>query len=330
MGAAPAARCCRVRSTLCTMVFLSCTAAPASGAETFPLKPIRIVTAEPGGGADFAARLIAHGLSINLGQPVIVENRGAGNGVLAAQTVARATPDGYTLLLYSSSLWTLPLMQAVPYDPTRDFAALTLAVQSPNILVVHPAVAAKTVGELIALAKAHPGKLNYGAGTAGSSSHLGPELFKAMTGTDIVRVSYKGGGPALTGLVAGEVQLVIASAGSAAMTHVKAGRLRALATTGSQASRLLPGLPPVAATVPGFDVQTTTGVFAPSRISAPLIARLNREFARVLEHNDTQEKFLQTGVEVVASPPSVLAAKVKDDMVRLGKVIRNTGIKSDG
>src|SRR5258708_7464133 len=211
-------------------------------AQNFPHKPIRLVTAEPGGNADFVSRVLAQGLSGSLGQQVVVDNRG-GSGAIQAETVSKAAPDGYTLLSIASPFWLAPLLQAnLRYDPVRDFSPVTLATRSPSVLVVHASLPANSVRELIALAKARPGNLNYGSGPSGASSHLAPELFKSMAGIDIVRVAFKGTGPALNALIAGQVQLMFA--GSAlSMPHVKSGRFMALAVTSAQPSVFLTTLP---------------------------------------------------------------------------------------
>lgn len=298
--------------------------------QDYPNRPIQMVTSEPGGGNDFAARLIAQGLAGNLGQQVIVSNRGAAGGVIAAETVAKAPPDGYTLLFYGSNIWLMPFLRnKVPYDPVRDFAAVTLAVRAPIILVTHPSIAVTSVEELIALAKASPGRLNYGSGATGSASQIATELFKAMAGVDIAKISYKGNGPALNALIAGEVQLAFATPGSVA-PHIKSGRLKALAVTSAQPSALVPGLPTVAASgLSGYEATSIVGVFAPAKTPATLINRLNREFVRVLNRADVKERFFNVGVETVGSSPEEFAATVKSEMARLGAVIRNAGIHDE-
>ena len=217
------------------------TTVATTAAENWPQRPLRIVTSEPGGGSDFTARVVAQGLSMSLGQQVIVDNRA---GTFAAAHIMRtAAADGYTLLSYNNSLWTLPLLQTVPYDVLRDFVPVTLATRSPNILVVHPSLPLTTVRELVAHAKAQPGALNYASGTIGSTNHLAAELFKALAGVNIARIGYKGSGFAVNDLIGGQVQLMFATSGSIA-PHVKAGRLRALAVTSAQPSPLAPGCRP--------------------------------------------------------------------------------------
>ena len=295
--------------------------------QNYPNKPIRIVTSEPGGGSDFTARVLAQGLTVSLGQQVIVDNR-AGT-ITAAQIMTKAAADGYTLLSYNNSLWTLPLLQKMSYDPVRDFSPIILATRSPNILVVHPSVPVNSVRELIAFAKASPGKLNYASGTVGSSNHLAAELFKALAGVNIARIAYKGSGFAVSDLIGGQVQLMFATAGSVAQ-HVKSGRLRTLAVTSAQPSALAPGLPTLAASgVPGYESVTMYGMYAPANSPAMLINRLNQEADRFLDMPDTKERFFNAGVETVGGSPQDFAAAIKSDMARLGKVIKDAGIRAE-
>ncbi len=302
--------------------------APFAAAQSYPSKPLHIVTSEPGGGNDFAARMIAQALSVCLGQQVIVDNHGGASGAIAGEMVAKAAPDGYTLLLYGSNIWLLPFLRNnVPYDPVRDLVPITLAVRAPNILVVHPALPVKTAQELIALARKRPGALNYGTGAIGSSSQIATELFKAMGKLNIVQIPYKGNGIALNALIAGEVQLAFATPGSVA-AHIKSGRLRALAVTSSQPSPLLPGLPTVAsAGLLGYEATSIVGMFAPAKTPEAVIARLNQETVRVLNRAELKERFLKSGVETVGSTPEEFGAVVRSEMARLGKVIREANIR---
>jgi tripartite-type tricarboxylate transporter receptor subunit TctC len=307
---------------------LACGCAPFAAAQSYPGKPLHIVTSEPGGGNDFAARMIAQALSVSLGQQVIVDNHGGASGAIAGEMVAKAAPDGYTLLLYGSNIWLLPFLRnSVPYDPLRDLAPITLAIRAPNILVVHPALPVKSVQDLIALARGRPGALNYGTGAIGSSSQIATELFKAMGKLNIVQIPYKGNGIALNALIAGEVQLAFATAGSVA-AHIKSGRLRALAVTSPQPSPLLPGLPTVAsAGLPGYEATSIVGIFAPAKTPEAVIARLNQETVRVLNSAELKERFLKSGVETVGSTPEEFGAVVRSEMARLGKVIRDANIR---
>lgn len=288
----------------------------------------RIITIEAGGGNDTTARLIAQGWSGQLGQRVIVENRGGASGIIAAETVIKAAPDGYTLLSISSSLWLLPFMQSVPYELSRDLIPVALATTAPNILVVNPALPVRSVGELIALAKARPGQLNYGTAGSGSAGHMAMELFKSMARVDMVRIAYKGGAPAMTDLISGQVQLSITSTGTLG-GHVKSGRLRALAVTSARPTALAPGLPTIAsAGLPGYVLVSTYGLFAPAKTPASAITRINQDIVRGLQTTDIRERFFNTGTEVVGSTPQEFASAIQSDMTRLGTLIRDTNIRT--
>ena len=298
-----------------------------ASAQAYPTKPVRIIVTGVGSGGDFAARLIAQGVTATLGQALIVDNRGSGN--LPAEIVAKAAPDGYTLCLSAAPLWITPFLRKTAYDPLRDFAPVTLAISSPNILVVHPALPVKSVRDLIALIRAKPGALNYATSGIGASSFLAAELFKSMLRADMVRVNYKSGGLALTELISGQVQLMFANAGSVA-THLQSGRLKALAVTSAKPSALMPGLPTIAAGgLPGYELVSVQGIFAPAGTPEAVITRLNREFIPFLRRADTREKFFAAGVEVIGGTPEELAATLKSEMARLGKVIQATGIVLD-
>lgn len=302
---------------------------PDPSLPSYPSKPIRMVTVEAGGSTDFVARLIAQGLGEALGRQVVVDNRGGASGLIAKETVARANPDGYTLLTDSSALWILPLLRPVPYDPFTAFAPVTLADRSPGILVLHPSVAANSVRELIVLAKAKPAALNYSTGLPGSSNHLAAELFKALAGVDLTRVNYKGAGPALTALIAGETQVMFATSGSVA-SQLKSGRLKALAVTSAQRSALAPELPTMAeAGVPGYRSESAHAVFAPAGTPPVLIALLQREIARSLGRAEVKERLLTAGIEVVASTPAELTAAMRSESEQLGRVVRAAGIRAE-
>jgi tripartite-type tricarboxylate transporter receptor subunit TctC len=317
----------RLSLPMCLLALLT-SSAHAATAQNFPTKPIRIVTSEIGGGLDFVARLVSQGLTANLGQQVIVDNRPS--GVFTGSIVSKASPDGYTLLLNGSSFWLLPFLQSnVPYDPIRDFAPITLATSSPLMLVVHPVVPVTSVKDLIALAKARPGELNYSSSSPGTPQHIAAELFKSMAGVNIVRIPYKGAGPAIVALVAGEVQLTFSSAGAAA-PHIKSGRLRALAVASVEPSALAPGLPTVAsAGLPGFEAGSLWGFFAPAKTPVGLITRLHHEIVRVLNKPDVKEKLFNASTEVVGSSPERFAAVIKADMLRGSQVIKAAGIRAE-
>lgn len=295
-------------------------------AQNYPNKPIRLVTASVGGGTDFVSRLIANGMSPSIGQQIIVENRST---ALIGGSVAHAAPDGYTLLINGTSFWLAPLLQSKPtYDVPRDFAPISLLTTSPTLILVHSSLPARSVKELIALAKARPGQLNYGSSTLGAPTHLAGELFKSLAGVDIVRIPYSGNGPALNALVSGEVPLMFSNAGSAT-PHIESGRLRALAVASAKPSALAPGLPTVAATVPGYIVTSTYGLFAPAGTPAAIINRLNQEVVRFINTPNAKERLSQSGVEVVGSTAEHLATTVATDLRVWGKVIREVGIRAD-
>jgi len=290
------------------------------------VKPLRIVTSEAGGGNDVPARIVAQGLTLALGQQVVIENRPS--GVVPAEIVAKAAPNGYTLLFYNNALWTAPLIQATSYDMLRDFTPVSAVARAVNVLVVNSALPAKSVADLVALAKTKPGQLNYGSSGTGASNHLAAEMFRTMAQIEIVRVNYKGAGPALTALIAGELQLMFPSAG-AATPHVRAGRVKALAVTSAAPSALFPGLPAIAATLPGYESLAIYGLFAPAGTPPAIIVRLNTVVAQFLARADIQERFAAAGMDAAASTPGQLSASVQAEVARIGKVIRAAGIRVD-
>lgn len=301
-------------------------AGAASGQE-FPNKVIRVFTSQAGSPSDILSRVLATGIAPSLGQPVIVDNR---VGTVAVENVAKAPADGHTLLFYGPVVWLMPyLRDHVAWDPEKDFAPVTLATQSPNLLVVHPSLPVKSVKELIALAKARPGDLNYGSGLSGSSNHMAAELFKSMARVNIVRVPFSGPAAAFTAVIAGELQMMFPDAGSAS-PHVKSGRVRALAISTAQPSALGPGLPTIAASgVAGYESAILSAMFAPARTPVTVINRLNQEVVKVLNRPDVKERLFNSGVEVVGSSPEQLAAKMKSEMTRMGKVIKDAGIRAE-
>ena len=293
-------------------------------AQAYPATHVRIITAGAGGGSDFATRLIAGPLSVALGQQVIVENR----GLLAADIAAKAAPDGYTLLLVGQTLWMLPFMRDNVASNVTDFAPITTATETSNILVVHPAVPAKSVKALIDLARARPGEMNYAISGNASSVHIAGELFRSMAHINVARINYKGASQALTELIAGQTQYMFGVPGSI-MPHIKAGRLRALAITGAKATPLMPGLPPVAQTLPGYEVASRLAIFAPAGTPPAIIARLNREIVRALNRPEVKEKFHETQIEVVGDTPEALAAMIKSEIATTARVIKEAGIRAE-
>ena len=297
----------------------------AVSAQEYPTKPIRIVTGGIGGAADFAARLIAQGLSGSFSHPAVVENRG---GIIPMESVAKAPPDGHTLLLHGSTIWLAPLLQArVPYDPQKDFSPISLTSTSPNILVVHPSLPVKNVRQLIALAKAKPGMLNYASAGLGGSSHLAAALFNAMADVNIVGIMYKGSSAALTDLISGEVQLTF-NALPPTIPHIKTGRLKGLAVTSAQPSALLPDFPTIAASgVPGYEAVSIIGILAPAKTPAAIVNLLNQNIVRTLKRTDVKEKFFNTGVQTVGSSPEQFALGIKYEMAKWAKVFKAAGIR---
>jgi tripartite-type tricarboxylate transporter receptor subunit TctC len=308
------------------LIGLAILGAHVASAQTYPDKPIRVVASERGGGNDLAARAIAQGLAPRLGQSVVVDN--LLGGTIGGETVLNAPPDGYTLLSAGSQFWIEPLLQKTPYDVVKNFTPITLATSAPFSLYVHPSVPAKSVSELIALAKSRPGELKYGSGGSGSANHLATELLKSMAGVNIVRVPYKGAASAVIALVADEVQLMFISITLAA-PHVKSGRLKALAVASARPSALLPGLPAIAETLPGYEAVQVYGVLAAAGTPAAIIRRLNQEIVQVLTTAEVKERFFSTGVEVVASSPEEFAAFIRTEVARSGKLIRDTGIRAE-
>ena len=293
------------------------------GQDKYPSKVIRIVTATPGSNHDWGARLVAHELTPRIGQRVIVENRGS----IAVEHVAReAPPDGYTLLFYGTFVWLQPLLTKVSWDPLRDLAPITLAMSSPNVLVVHPSLPVKSVKELIALAKARPGDLNYGAGGGGSTPHIAAELFNYMAHVRIVRVNYKGSGPSMLGLLVGEVQMMFAALGPA-LSLIQQGKIKALAITTPRRSRLAPDLPTVAEALPGYVSESAIGFFAPRKTPTAIIDLLNHEILQSLKATDPQQVF-NSGVELVGNSPEEFAGFMKAEMARMSEVIKSASFSN--
>ena len=301
-------------------------AAVSATAQEYPSKTVRIVASEAGGSGDFVARLLAQGLSSALGQQVVVDNRGG--GVIAGDVVAKSPPDGHTLLLYGNTFWLLPLMRKqIPYDPYRDFIPVTLAARAVNVLVVHPSLPVKSVKDLIALARARPGELNFSSAAPGTMNHLAAELFKSMTKINIVRVAYRGSASALTAVMSGEVQMMFGAA-APVRPHIQSGRVRALAVTTATRSPAYPDLPTVAeAGVPGFEAVSAHGIFVPAKTPDSIVERLHQEIVRVLQRPESKKRLAGIGAEPVGSTPAQFAAAIKDEVTRMDKVIHEAGIR---
>jgi tripartite-type tricarboxylate transporter receptor subunit TctC len=308
---------------LCAAAILS--SASVANSQSLTNKPIRIVTAEPGGGSDFTARQIARGISSSLGQNVVVENRPS--GVIPGEVVSKATPNGHTLLVFTNILWIGPLLQKTPYDAMKDFSPVSGVASTPSVLVVPSSLPLKSVTELVDLARAKPGELNYGSTGTGSTNHLSAELFKSMARVNIVRVAYKGGSIALNGVIAGEVQMMFTTPLTGA-THVKSGRLKVLGVTSAKPSALAPGVPTLSASgLPGYDLITQYGIFAPAKTPPAIIAKLNAEVVSFLNAAETKERFFNAGLEANGSTPQELVAFMKADVAKVGKLIKDAGIR---
>ncbi|OZI22285.1 ABC transporter substrate-binding protein [Bordetella genomosp. 7] len=302
-------------------------AAWAQGA--YPSQPVRIIVPfSPGGATDIMTRLIADQLSGELGQPVIVENKPGGGTMIASDYVARAQPDGYTLLMAASSLGIAPAIYTkVNYDPVRDFAPVSQVASVVHILEVHPSVPVKTVGELVAYLKANPGKVSYGSVGTGSSTHLEAELFKHMAGVEMEHIPYKGSAPALTDLVAGRLQVMF-DAWASSGPFVKEGKLRALAVTTSQPSASVPELPTVAASgLPGYSAMPWLGLVAPAGTPPAAIDVIYGALDRILKRDEVKRKFADLGLDIIGSDPQTFAAFIKQDIGTWAKVARDSDIR---
>ena len=300
-----------------------------SQSDNYPTRPIRFIAANaPGGGLDITARAITPKLTAVLGQQVIVDNRAGAAGSVASEIVAKSAPDGYTIMVGSIGGLAVNthLYKGLGYDPLRDLAAITWAVSGSNVLVVHPSVQAKSVQELIGLAKARPGKLSYGSSGAGNAGHLAGELFKGMAGINMVHIPYKGGAPAMIDLLAGQIHLIFSSAPTA-VPQVKNGKIRGLAVTTSKRSVVLPDLPTVSeAGLPGFEADNWYGVVTTMKTPRPIIDRLNTEIVKALHAPDVKQLLLTQGLEVRTSTPQEFGAYIKTEYEKWGKVIRTAGI----
>src|SRR4051812_47311325 len=307
-------------------------AAPSSPAQSFPEKPIRFVVGfTPGGPSDILARALGQKLGERWGQQVVIENRPGAGGNVAAEAVAKSVPDGYTWLLGNNSILATnrSLYRSLGYDPVKDFAPVALVAIQPNILVINPDVPAGSVRELIALAKSRPGKLNYASSGSGAAAHLAGELFKAMTGVDMVHVPYKGAQPALTDVIGGQAQLMFATSASV-IPYIKAGRLRALAVTPAQRSASVPGLPTVSeAGGPGFEAIPWHGVVVPAATPAALVVRLNRDIVAALGERDLRERLESLGAEVAAGTPAQFAEYIAREIPKWAKVVKDSGARAE-
>jgi tripartite-type tricarboxylate transporter receptor subunit TctC len=314
--------------------FLLCCAlaAGAAPAQQYPSRPIRYIAPNlPAGPTDILARTLGQKLSESLGQPVVIENRAGGSGIIGTEVAAKSPADGYTLLSGNNGTFGAnpSLFRKLPYDPVRDFSPVVLLAAQPNILVVHPSLPVKSVKELIAFARSRPGQLNYAGTGIGAAANLSAELFKSMTGVGMVGVSYKSSAPALTELVAGQTQLMFATALSV-MPHVRSGRLRALGVTTAKRMTAMPELPTIAeAGVPGFEATTWHGVLVPAGTPTPVIEKLNAEFNRALQLAEVRERLTGLGAEIIGGTPKEFADHIQREIAKWGKLIRALGVHAD-
>jgi tripartite-type tricarboxylate transporter receptor subunit TctC len=309
----------------------SLSAAFNSFAQTYPTKPLRIVVAfAPGGADDFHARLIAQKLSEAFGQQFVVENRGGAGGFVGWESVAKSAPDGYTLLLAGGSLTTIPsLRPSATIDPVRDFTPISLIGSFGLVLVTHPNVPARSVKELIALARKQPGKLNYASSGAGATPHLSAELFKSMANVNIVHIPYKGSTPAYVDLMSGQVDMYFGVMGGA-LPHIKSSRVRALGVTTAKRAVSLPDVPTIAESgLPGYELSSWYALFGPGGMPRDVTARLNDSVVKAVANPDTRDRLIKAGSEPASSTPEQLAALVRENVVKFGKIIKTAGIKLD-
>jgi tripartite-type tricarboxylate transporter receptor subunit TctC len=301
-------------------------------AQGYPSQPIKMVVPFTAGGTtDILARTVGQKLSESLRQPVIVENRPGAGGNIGADVVAKAKPDGYTILMGTIGTQAInaSLYSKMPYDAARDFAPITLVAIVPNVLIVHPSVPAKNVAELIALAKAKPGTLNFASSSTGGSPHLSGEMFKQMTGVDIVHVPYKGSAPAITDLLGGQVNLMFDNLPSG-LPHVKAGKLRALGVTSARRSPAVPDIPTIAESgVPGYEVDSWFGILAPAGTPPEIVNKLNAEIVRILKLPDVNERLAEQGAQPVGDTPQQFAEHIRRETAKWAKVVKASGAKAD-
>jgi tripartite-type tricarboxylate transporter receptor subunit TctC len=313
------------------VAFAAACLAQGAMAQAYPSKPVRMVVAfPPGGSTDLAARALSERLAEALGQPIVVENRPGASGNIGAEAVARAAPDGYTLLMAATSFATSPaFFPKLGWDPVKDFAPVSLVATVPIVVVVNPAVPAKNPQELIAYSKANPGKLNLASPGAATLTRLSGEMFKQAAGLDWVTVHYKGGPPAVTDLLAGQSHVMFANI-SDVISHVKAGKLRAVAVTTAKRSAVVPDLPTVAeSALPGFDVSTWQAVVAPAGTPREVVQRLNAEIVKAMAAPEMKQRFLSFGTDAATGTPDELGRFLADEVAKIGKIAKDVGAKAD-
>jgi tripartite-type tricarboxylate transporter receptor subunit TctC len=314
-----------------SVLFVLLFAATAASAQEWPNKPIRwVVPFPPGGSVDIVSRIMQHHVSQGLGQPIVIETRGGAGGALGTAEVARSAPDGYTFLVTLSSHTINPYLYKLNYDVERDFASVSLIVSIPQLLAVNPATPFRSINDVVAAARAQPGKLAFASAGNGTPSHIAGELLKLKTGTDIVHVPYKGGGPAVTDTLAGQVPMLFLTA-AAVMGHARAGRLRPLAVTTLKRSPGAPEVPTVAEALglPDYEVDSWIAMFAPAKTAPFVITRMQKEIARVVQLPEVRAKLIEQTADPVASSPEELERVVKAELTKWAEVIRSAKIKAD-
>ena len=316
------------RHALCVAALL---AAASTGAQDYPARPVRMVVPyAPGGPVDIVARITANKLTESLGQQFVVDNRAGAGGNIALEVVARSTPDGYTLLVGANGTNAInpSLYKNMPVDPGRDLAPISMVASSAMILVVHPSLPVSNVKELIALARARPGAVTYASSGSGSTAHLSGELFKSMARIDLLHVPYKGAAPALTDLVGGQVQAMITGV-SSTLPYVKAGRLKALGVSSEKRQPLLPDVPSIAEQLPGYEVNTWYGVFAPAGAPRPLIDRLNRTLVQIFGMPDARARLAAVGADAHTNTPDQFAQSIARERAKWAKIVKESGARAD-
>ncbi|HTP47222.1 MAG TPA: tripartite tricarboxylate transporter substrate binding protein [Casimicrobiaceae bacterium] len=300
-----------------------------ASAQTYPNRPIKLIVADaPGGAPDQLARLLAQKISMGLGQQVVVDNRAGAGGVLGAEIAAKSPPDGYTLLMTTTAIYAiLPNLRSnLPYDPVKDFVPISRVATASNVLVVNNALPAKNVGELIKLAKEKPGVLNYASAGVGTPAHLAGEMLNLLADIKVVHVPYKGAAPALLDVIAGNAQYIITSP-IAAGAHMESGRVRAIATTGTERNPSLPNLPTIAETVPGYEITQSWGIVAPAGTAPEIVKQLDAEIVKAMSQQDLKQQVLMTGANPIGDDPAAFELFMAKERQRLGEVIRKSGIE---
>ena len=300
----------------------------AAYAQSYPIKPVRVVIPwPPGGSNDVAGRIVMQKLGEAMGQQFVIDNRAGAAGSIGADNVAKAPPDGYTLMVHSTThVGNAHLYKKLPYDTLKDFASVGIISAQPSVLVVHPSLPVKNVKDFVALAKSKPGQILYSTSGNGSNPHLSMALLSSMTGINLIHVPYKGGGPQVTALMAGEAQASLATIASV-ITQIRANRVKALGVTSAKASRSLPGVPPIGDTIKGFEMSPWIAVFAPAGTPKPIIDRLNGEIVKVLAQKDVQEKLVGQALDPQPSTPDEMSRQLRIDYDKYGKLIQMTGAK---